>query len=99
MGRNETGSPETSASLGVTYLEHHLSHGLWSLMLPPLYPPLSSAASNDCCFLFLKIDFIYLFTGCIQSLLVRAGVKWGLLFIAVCRLLIALASLAVEHGL
>ena len=48
---------------------------------------------------FLKIDFINLFTGCIQSLLVRAGVKWGLLFIAVCRLLIALASLAVEHGL
>ena len=100
MGKNETGSPGTSASLGITYLEHHLSHGLWSLMFPLLYPPLSSTTSNDCgFFFFFLIDFIYLFTGCIWSLLPCAGIKWGLLFIAVLRLLIAVASLAVEHRL
>ena len=49
-------------------------------------------------------DFFFFFFGCIGSSLPHAGffsscVKWGLLFIAVRRLLTAVASLVAEHGL
>ena len=48
--------------------------------------------------------FIYLFIfGCVGSSLLRAGFlscdEQGLLFVAVCRLLVAVASLVAEHGL
>ena len=48
--------------------------------------------------------FIYLFIfGCIGSLFLRAAFsscgKWGLVFVAVCGLLIAVASLVAELGL
>ena len=55
--------------------------------------------------LFFFYKFIYLFIfGCIGSLLLRGGFLFscgerGLLFVAVRRLLIAVASLVVEHGL
>ena len=103
MGKNETGSPGTSVLLGVTYLEHHLSHELWSLMFPPLYLPLSSTASNDlmtAVSFFFLIDFIYLLIYWLHSVFVAlCGRQVGLLFTAVLRLLIAVASLAVQHGL
>ena len=49
----------------------------------------------------LKILFIFIF-GCVGSLLLRTGFSCGergLLFVAVLRLLIKVASLVVEHGL
>ena len=54
--------------------------------------------------IFFKNKFIYLFIfGCIGSSLLHAGFLslWqvGLLFAAVCRLLIAVASLVAEHRL
>ena len=54
-------------------------------------------------FFFFKIYLFYLFIfGCVGSLLLRMGFlqlgERGLLFIAVRRLLIAVASLVVEHG-
>ena len=53
---------------------------------------------------FLKYLFIYLFIGCVGSLLLCAGFlsscgEQGLLFIVVHGLLIAVASLVAEHGL
>ena len=55
---------------------------------------------------FLKkfIQFIYLFIfGCVGSSLLRVAFfscgKRGLLFVAVCGLLIEVASLVAEHGL
>ena len=49
---------------------------------------------------FLKISFIF---GCVGSLLLHAGIsscgEQGLLFVAVHRLLLAVASLVAEHGL
>ena len=64
-------------------------------------------------FIFLKHLFIYLFIfGCVGSSVRRAGAtlgccarafsrcgEWGLLLVAVCGLLIAVASLVAEHGL
>ena len=46
---------------------------------------------------FLKNLLIYYFWLC--WVFVAARGKWGLLFIAVCGLLIAVAPLVVEHGL
>ena len=47
--------------------------------------------------------FIYFIFGCVGSSLLCAGFsscgKWGLLFVAVRGLLIAMASLVAEHGL
>ena len=53
--------------------------------------------------LVILCKFIYFIFGCIGSLLLRTGFslvgKRGLLFIAVRRRLIAVASLVAEHGL
>ena len=56
--------------------------------------------------IFFFYKFIYLFLlfifGCVGSSLLSAGFscsEWGLLFVAVRGLLIAVASLVVEHGL
>ena len=53
---------------------------------------------------FLNTFIFYLFIFCfIGSLLLRVGFsscgKWGLVFVAVCELLTAVASLVAEHGL
>ena len=49
---------------------------------------------------FFLIDFIYLFIYWLHSVFVAlCGRQVGLLFTAVLRLLIAVASLAVQHGL
>ena len=56
-------------------------------------------------FIYLFNNFIYLFVYlaalglhcCVRALSICS--EWGLLFIAVCGLLIAVASLVVEHGL
>ena len=42
--------------------------------------------------------FIYFILGVVVRGLSSCG-EWGLLFVAVCRLLIAVAPLVVEHGL
>ena len=83
--------------------EHHLAWGfLWTL---------SECVWTRVCvcvfFFFLKslILFIYLLIifGCVGSLLLRAGFsscgERGLLFVAVCGLLIAVDTLVAEHGL
>ena len=53
-------------------------------------------------FSFFFFFFFYLFFGCVGSTLLHAAFpscdEWGLLFVAACGLLIAMASL-VEHGL
>ena len=54
--------------------------------------------------IFFFNKFIYLFIGCVGSLLLCAGFlsscgEQGLLFIVVHGLLIAVASLVAEHGL
>ena len=67
-------------------------------------------SSSSIFFLYLFHIFIYLFVClfvlifvCIGSSLLHAAFsscgEWGLLFIVVHRLLIAMASLVVEHGL
>ena len=46
--------------------------------------------------------FFFFFLGCVGSLLLHVGFscgEWGLIFFAVRRLLIAVASLVAEHGL
>ena len=54
-------------------------------------------------YLFIFNNFIYLFLAalglhcCVQTFC--SGGEWGLLFIAMCRLLIVVASLVAEHGL
>ena len=52
---------------------------------------------------FLKIYLCILFFGCAQSLLLHVAFsscgQRGLLFVAMCGLLIAVVSLAVEHRL
>ena len=59
--------------------------------------------SNTLAFLFLFLEFIYLFLAalglrCYARAFSRCS-KRGLLFVAVCRPLIAMVSLAAEHGL
>ena len=53
-------------------------------------------------FILFLLYFLFIF-GCIGSLLLRVGFPYlgrgGILFIAVCRLLIMGASLVAEHGL
>ena len=59
---------------------------------------------NWCLFCYKFIYFIYLFLAvlglrcCAQAFLSSCGER-GLLFVVVCRLLIAVASLVAEHGL
>ena len=57
-------------------------------------------------FFFFKDIYLFIYSfvyGCVGSLLLRAGflsrTEWGLLFLAVLGLLIAVASLVAEHGL
>ena len=43
--------------------------------------------------------FIYFIFGCVAVRGLSSCDEWGLLFVEVCGLLIAVASLVVEHGL
>ena len=70
--------------------------------------PLRHQGSPYFIFYFLKLKkknylFIYLFLAelglCCCAWAFSSRGKWGLLFVAVCGLLIAVASLVVEHGL
>ena len=53
--------------------------------------------------LFCFFKLIYLFLAvlglCCHALAFSSCGEWGLLFIVVCRLLLAVASLVAEHGL
>ena len=53
-------------------------------------------------FLFFNLFYSFIF-GCVGSLLLRMAFsscgEWELLFVAVCGLLTAVASLVAEHGL
>ena len=70
--------------------------------IPILYVVPGSISKILSVFSFLK-KFIYLFMAplglrCCTRAFSSCG-EWGLLFVAVCGLLIAVASLLVEHGL
>ena len=71
------------------------------MILLPIHPFASSPKPHIC--IYKVLDFIYLFTAalglrcCVRAL--SSCRKQGLLFIAVCRLLIAVTSLIADHGL
>ena len=74
-----------------------LFKGVVSPYVPPaIYETLSIE------FFFINLFYLFIF-GCIGSLLMHMALsscgKWGLLFVAVCGLLIAVASLVAEHRL
>ena len=79
-------------------------------LLTPLVHPIYESDTplslhNDAVFFFFLINlFIYFIFGCVGSSLLHMQAfsscgKRGLLFVAVCRLLIAVTSLVAEHGL
>ena len=59
--------------------------------------PHSNSATNYAHFMYLILTVLGL--RCCSGFSLVAGNKWGLVFIAVCGFLIAVASLTVEHGL